>query len=376
MLNHETEIKRRQKAIERTSIVGILGNLILVALKIFVGLMTNSIAIILDAVNSFSDMLSSFVTVIGIRLANKNPDKRHPMGYGRYEYLSTAIIAVIIMYVGVTALRESIDKIINPGNTNYTTLSLIIVGMAIFIKIFIGVYYRKIAKKVDSDSLRASGTDALLDSVISFATLVAAIIYLASGVAIEAYLAAIISVLIVNSGVKMLRDIFSVILGERVDSELSKKIKKSIKQVEGVKGVYDLMIHDYGTNMTFCSVNIEVNERLTAREIDDISRDVRRKVFYGYHIFISSVGIHSVNTESEKVKRIYGRVKSIMGMYEHVIQIHGFHLDEKKKEISFDVVISFEAKNRRAYYLAIKRHLRKAFPGYNINLALNSDYSD
>lgn len=376
MITHETTIAKRQKVIIRTSIVGIIGNFSLAVLKAAVGIFTNSIAIILDAVNNFSDMLSSIVTIIGIRLANKAPDRRHPMGHGRYEYLSTAIIAVIITYIGITAIQESINKIINPGEVSYNTVSIIIVAAAVVVKIFIGIYFRKVGKKVDSDSLAASGTDALFDSVVSFATLISAILYLAFGLKTEAYLAIIISALIIRSGIKMLRDVFSVIVGERISPELSKNIKKSICEVKGVRGAFDLMVHDYGTNMVFCSVNIEVNDSLTAREIDDISREVRRKVFYGYQIFISSVGIYSINTESDEINAMYRRVKDVLSHYDHVMQMHGFHVDEKKKEISFDIVLSFDVKNRRAYYLAIKRHLRKAFPKYRINIALDSDYSD
>lgn len=376
MITIETEIAKRQKVIIRTSIVGIVGNFFLAAFKAFVGILTNSIAIILDAVNNFSDMLSSIVTIVGILLANKAPDRRHPMGHGRYEYLSTAVIAIIIIYIGITAIKESINKIINPDDVTYNALSIIIVAVAVIVKIFIGLYFRKTAKKVDSDSLKASGTDALFDSIISFATIISAVIYLTTGFKTEAYLATIISVLIIRSGLMMLREIFSVIAGERVSPELSKNIKKSVREVPGVKGAFDLMIHDYGTQMIFCSLNIEVEESLTAREIDDISREVRRKVFYGYHIYISSVGIYSINTESEEINKMYRRVKELLSHYDHIIQMHGFHVDEKKREISFDVVLSFDVKNRRAYYLAIKRHLRKTFPKYSINIALDSDYSD
>jgi cation diffusion facilitator family transporter len=376
MITIETEIAKRQKVIIRTSIVGIVGNFFLAAFKAFVGILTNSIAIILDAVNNFSDMLSSIVTIAGILLANKAPDRRHPMGHGRYEYLSTAVIAIIIIYIGITAIKESINKIINPEDVTYNALSIAIVAVAVIVKIFIGLYFRKTAKKVDSDSLKASGTDALFDSIISFATIISAVIYLTTGFKTEAYLATIISVLIIRSGLMMLREIFSVIAGERVSPELSKNIKKSVREVPGVKGAFDLMIHDYGTQMIFCSLNIEVEESLTAREIDDISREVRRKVFYGYHIYISSVGIYSINTESEEINKMYRRVKELLSHYDHVIQMHGFHVDEKKREISFDVVLSFDVKNRRAYYLAIKRHLRKTFPKYSINIALDSDYSD
>jgi cation diffusion facilitator family transporter len=376
MITHETIIKKRQAAIIRTSIVGVAANLLLAGFKAIVGFMTNSIAIMLDAVNNLSDMLSSIVTIIGIRLANKAPDKDHPMGHGRYEYIGTAFIAVLILYIGFTALMESVKKIIHPEPVSYTTPSLIIITVAIAVKVFLSIYFRNSGKKVDSDSLKASATDALLDSVISFATLISAIIFIVCGIATEAYLAAIISLVIMHTGIKMLREIFSVILGERVDAKLAKDIKKSICEVDGVRGAFDLMIHDYGTNMAFCSVNIEVNDDITAREIDDISREVRRKIYYGYNIFISSVGIYSINTKNEKINAIYHRVKEVLSHYEYVIQMHGFHVDEAKKEISFDIIISFDAKNRRAYYLAIKRHLHKVFPKYRINIALDYDYSD
>ena len=375
-VDHQADINKRKKAIVRTSIIGVLANFLLAAFKALVGILSNSIAIILDAVNNLSDMMSSIVTLVGVHIGDKAPDKKHPMGHGRYEYLSTAIIAVIIMYIGVTAFIESIKKIISPDEANYTSVTFIIVSVAIIVKILVGIYFRKVGKRVDSDSLRASGTDALFDSIVSTATLVAAIIFLTTGVAIEAYLAAAISLLIVYSGYKMLRGIFSVIIGERADPELSKQIKTEIKSLKGVEGAFDLILHDYGPNMTFMSVNIEVEETISAREIDDISREIRRLVFYKHHIYVNSVGIYSINTKDEEINAIYRRVKDILSHYEHVVQMHGFHVDRQKKEISFDVVIGFGMKNRRGYYLRIKRHLHAVFPKYKINIAMDIDYAD
>ena len=375
-VDHQADINKRKKAIVRTSIIGVLANFLLTAFKALVGILSNSIAIILDAVNNLSDMMSSIVTLVGVHIGDKAPDKKHPMGHGRYEYLSTAIIAVIIMYIGVTAFIESIKKIISPDEANYTSVTFVIVSVAIIVKILVGIYFRKVGKRVDSDSLRASGTDALFDSIVSTATLVAAIIFLTTGVAIEAYLAAAISLLIVYSGYKMLRGIFSVIIGERADPELSKQIKTEIKSLKGVEGAFDLILHDYGPNMTFMSVNIEVEETISAREIDDISREIRRLVFYKHHIYVNSVGIYSINTKDEEINAIYRRVKDILSHYEHVVQMHGFHVDRQKKEISFDVVIGFGMKNRRGYYLRIKRHLHAVFPKYKINIAMDIDYAD
>ena len=375
-VDHQADIAKRAKLIVKTSIIGIIANLFLAGFKAVVGLLSNSIAIVLDAINNLSDMMSSIVTLIGVRIGNKAPDKKHPMGHGRYEYLSTAIIAVIIMYIGVTALIESIKKIITPEEANYSIISLVIVGVAVIVKIFLGIYFRRMAKKADSDSLRASGTDALFDSVVSAATLVAAVVFLTTGIAIEAYLAAGISLLILRSGYKMLREIFSIIAGERADSELSKQIKAEVKSIKGVEGAFDLILHDYGPNMTFMSVNIEVEETVSAREIDDISREIRHIIFYKHHIYVNSVGIYSINTQDEEVNAIYRRTKDVLSHYEHVQQMHGFHVDRKKKEISFDIVIGFGVKNRRDYYLRIKRHLHDVFPKYKINIAMDFDYAD
>lgn len=374
-VDHQADIEKRTKLIAKTSIIGIIANLFLAGFKAVVGLLSNSIAIILDAVNNLSDMMSSIVTLAGVHIGNKAPDKKHPMGHGRYEYLSTAIIAVIIMYIGVTALIESVKKIITPEEADYSTISLVIVGVAVVVKIALGIYFDRVAKKADSDSLRASGVDALLDSVVSAATLVAALVFLTTGIAVEAYLAAVISLLILRSGFNMIREIFSVIAGERADPELSKQIKQEIKAVKGVEGAFDLILHDYGPNMTFMSVNIEVEETVSAREIDDISREIRRIIFYKHHIYVNSVGIYSINTQDEEINAIYRRTKDVLTHYEHVQQIHGFHVDRKKKEISFDIVIGFGTKNRRDYYLRIKRHLHDVFPKYKINIAMDIDYA-
>jgi cation diffusion facilitator family transporter len=374
-VDHQADIEKRTKLIAKTSIIGIIANLFLAGFKAVVGLLSNSIAIILDAVNNLSDMMSSIVTLAGVHIGNKAPDKKHPMGHGRYEYLSTAIIAVIIMYIGVTALIESVKKIITPEEADYSTISLVIVGVAVVVKIALGIYFRRMAKKADSDSLRASGTDALFDSVVSAATLVAAVVFLTTGIAIEAYLAAGISLLILRSGYKMIREIFSIIAGERADPELSKQIKAEVKSIKGVEGAFDLILHDYGPNMTFMSVNIEVEETVSAREIDDISREIRRIIFYKHHIYVNSVGIYSINTQDEEINAIYRRTKDVLTHYEHVQQIHGFHVDRKKKEISFDIVIGFDTKNRRDYYLRIKRHLHDVFPKYKINIAMDIDYA-
>lgn len=366
----------RNKKIIKTSIIGIIANFILVIFKVAVGFLSGSIAIILDAVNNLSDTLSSIVTIAGVKFANRAPDKNHPLGHGRFEYLGTAMIATVISYIGFTAIFESIGKIINPNEVNYTFITFLVVSVSVIIKILIGRYYKKIAKQVDSDSLKNSGFDAMMDALISAATIVAGLIYVIWGISIEAYLATLISVFIIYSGFRMLRESFSVILGERVDSDLSRRIKQAICEIDGVYGAYDLLIHDYGTGRSYASVNIDVLDTLSVVEVDDISREVRRLVGQRFRIYVSSVGIFPINTKDKHTVEVRNNIKSMMLMNDHIRQIHGFRIDEKAKEITFDVVIDFSVEDQNALRRRIIKELKRVYPDYHFVISIDLDFSD
>ncbi|MBP0966117.1 MAG: cation transporter, partial [Oscillospiraceae bacterium] len=231
MGNHETGSQAspkndtaREKIIVKTSIIGIIANVFLAAFKAVIGLMTHSIAIVLDAVNNISDAGSSLITIIGTKLAGREPDKKHPFGYGRIEYLSAMVISVIVLYAGITSFVESVKKIISPSTPEYSVASLVIVGVAVVVKIVLGRYVKRVGERVNSDSLVNSGEDATLDSVISASTLVAAIIFMLCGLSLEAWLGAVISLVIIKSGFEMLKDTISQLLGERNDPDLAKSI--------------------------------------------------------------------------------------------------------------------------------------------------------
>ena len=218
----------REKTIVKTSVIGIVANVFLAGFKAVIGLMTNSIAIVLDAVNNISDAGSSLITIVGTKLAGREPDKKHPFGYGRIEYLSAMIISVIVLYAGITSFVESVKQIIHPETPDYNAVSLIIVAVAVVVKILLGRYVKGVGVKVNSDSLINSGEDATLDSVISASTLLAAGIFLIFHVSLEAWLGAVISLVIIKSGVEMLKDTISQILGERNDKELARAIRDTV----------------------------------------------------------------------------------------------------------------------------------------------------
>ena len=210
----------RERIIIKTSVIGIAANIFLTAFKAAVGLASNSIAIVLDAVNNLSDALSSVITIIGTRLAGKPADKKHPFGHGRIEYITAMIIAVIVLYAGITSLLESVKKIIHPETAEYTVTALIIVVVAVIVKLVLGRYVFTVGKRVHSDSLVASGQDASFDAIISASTLVAALIFIFLHISLESWLGAAISIVIIKSGFEMLRDTISRILSgdARADS--------------------------------------------------------------------------------------------------------------------------------------------------------------
>ena len=366
----------REKTIVRTSIIGIVANVFLAAFKAVIGLAANSIAIVLDAVNNISDAGSSLITIIGTKLAGREPDKKHPFGYGRIEYLSAMIISVIVLYAGVTSFTESVKQIIHPETPDYSTLSLIIVGVAVVVKIVLGRYVKSIGKKVNSDSLVNSGEDATLDSVISASTLVAAAIFLIFGVSLEAWLGAVISLVIIKSGVEMLKDTISQILGEKNDPELAREIKKTVTSFPGVHGAYDLVLNNYGPDAWNGSIHIEVPDTYSADQLDRLLRNIQTTVYKEHQVILTAIGVYSMTTKDEEVIAAQKKVREIVFAHPYVRQMHGFYLVKEPKTMRFDLVISFDAKDRRAAFAEAVADVQKAFPDYALQTAMDTDFAE
>ncbi len=366
----------REKIIIRTSVIGIAANVFLAAFKAFVGISSHSIAIVNDAINNLSDALSSVITIIGTKLAGRAPDKNHPLGHGRIEYLSAMIISVIVLYAGITSFVESVKKIIHPETPDYSTAALIIVAAAIAVKLILGRFVKKTGEKVDSDSLIASGADATMDAAISTTTLVAAIIYLTTHVSLEAWLGAIISVVIIKSGYEMLQGTLSDILGQRAPAELTRNIKRAVADTEGVLGAYDLFLHDYGPDRTIGSIHIEVPDNYTASKIDEITRQIQEKIFDQFGVALTGIGIYSANTSKDSTAKTRHEVTKIVMGHDGVLQMHGFYLDEANKTMSFDVVLDFALEDRMGTYAHIVDEVQRAFPDYTVKVALDIDVSD
>ncbi|MBR4760494.1 MAG: cation transporter [Lachnospiraceae bacterium] len=368
--------QNRNRIIIRTSVIGIAANILLAAFKAVIGITANSIAIVMDAVNNISDAASSVITIIGTKLAGKEPDKKHPFGYGRIEYLSAMIISVIVLYAGITAFVESVKKIIHPETPDYSIVSLVVVGVAVLVKIVLGSYVKKVGTKVNSDSLINSGDDAVLDSVISASTLAAAVVYLIFQISLEAWLGAIIAVVIIKAGLDMLKDTLSKILGERVDAELARDIKATVSGFEEVNGVYDLVMHNYGPDSYNGSVHIEVPDTLSADDLDKLLRKIQMKVYKDHNVILTAIGVYSYNTQDPVAVAAREKVSKLVTGVPGVIQMHGFYIDKAEKTIRFDFVVSFEAEDRSAVYREVCERVQKEYPDHTLQIAMDTDFSE
>ena len=365
----------RSAEIIKVSWRGIAVHIVLVLFKASVGLAAHSIAVVLDAVNNLTDAVSSFITIIGTKLAGKAADRKHPYGHGRVEYIAASIVALLILAAGLTSLKESVDKILHPQELNYSVVSVIVIVGALAAKVLLGTYYRKKGAELNSDSLTASGTDALFDAVISLATLISAIVSMTAGFNLEGILGIVISLLILKAGMEIITGTISRIIGTRADDDFTSKIKEVICADPNVHGAYDLILHNYGPETYFGSVHIEVDDNMTAREIDALSRCLAGQIYREYSVLLT-IGIYAANTHNEAAVRIRNAVTEITGQYPEIRQVHGFYVEESTQAVSFDILLDYAVRDPAQITDAIRAALKARFPDYDFYINIDRDFSE
>ena len=365
----------REKTIVKVSITGIVTNLLLVAFKAFVGLVSNSIAVILDAVNNLSDALSSVVTIIGAKLGAKQPDKKHPLGYGRIEYISSMIVAALVLYAGITSLVESVKKIIHPEAADYNTVSLIIISVAIVVKLILGLYVKKQGAKVNSGALTASGSDALFDAILSASVLASAVVFLIWGISLEAYVGVVIACFIIKAGIEMMIETLNDIIGKREDAETVRELKEIICADENVLGAYDITIFNYGPNKNYGSVHLELPDTLNVDDVDRITRKIQTDVYRKTGIILTGIGVYSYNTSDDAAAQMRNAVQKTVMSHDWALQMHGFYADIEKKTIRFDVVVSFDVDRKEAIE-SLYAEISRLYPDYDLLIIPDVDVAD
>ncbi len=365
----------RSTQIIRTSVIGIVANVLLAAFKAVTGIIAGSVAVVMDAVNNLSDALSSVITIIGTKLSQRPADREHPFGFGRIEYFSAIIIAVIVLSAGITSLIESVKKIIEPTEPSYTIPALIVIIVAIVVKLLLGWYVRQKGKQLKSDALTASGSDALFDAVITAATLVSAGIMLIWGISLDGILGALISAVIIKAGIEMLSSPVNELLGARVSPDLIKEIKREIMEVDGVRGVFDIILHNYGPDVMIGSLHISVLDSMSAHEIHGLTRRLSTMMFERHGI-IMTVGIYAVATGENQRADLQSRVTKALATHKEIVQVHGFYCSEKDRMLSVDVVPDISCHDDAALSLRLTDEIQAMVPDMKVTVVIDHNYSE
>ena len=364
----------RNKKIIRVSIVGILANVLLAAFKALVGLLSGAIAILMDAVNNLSDALSSVITIVGTKLSARPADQKHPFGHGRVEYLSAIVISLIVIAAGVTSLVESVKKIINPTTPSYTTLTLVVIIVAIAVKLVLGMFVKGQGKALKSDALIASGADALFDAIVTLSTLISAGIMLIWDINLVGIFGTIISLVIVKAGVEMLASPLGELLGTRISPEFAQQLKDKALSFEGVYGVYDIIVNNYGPNTLIGSLHISVAENATARELHLLTRSMS-EAFYRDFGIIMTIGIYAVYTGDTPMARLQKAVVQASNDHPGVAQAHAFYYYAEKNLITIDLVPDESVKDIQAFADTMNQFLHEQFPEHKFFVVVDFNYS-
>lgn len=363
----------REHEIVKASAIGIAGNMLLVAFKMVIGFFSHSIAIILDGVNNATDALSSIVTIVGTKVAGRPPDAKHPFGYGRIEYLTSVVIAVIILVAGALSLRESILKIIHPATPSYSTITITIIVVAILGKVVLGIVFKRYGDKTSCEALIASGVDSNYDAVLSAGTLVVAFAQNLWNVNIDGAVGVVISLVVCKAGIEVLHDALAPIIGTPEDREHVANIKRYIRTFPNVCDVHNVVMDNFGPNKIIGSVYIDVPDDLTARQVGELTRSIAKGLQDKFNVELT-VGIRTDNTTPEfaPMRKV---LEGLAKKDESVMNVHAFYVDPDTKTCYFDMVVKLKSDGKKAKDDLVTA-MQKRYPDFSFDVQVETDYAE
>lgn len=326
---------------------GLAANLLLFVGKLLAGLLSGSLGIMGDAFNNLSDAGSSIVTLVGVKLSAAPPDKEHPFGHGRIEYISAMMVALLILLAGFELLTSSIDKILHPAAVEFHSLSLIILGVSILVKLWMALFYRHIGRRIDSTTLKAAATDSRNDVAGTLVVLASAVVEWQTGWQIDGWVGMAMALFVMWSGFSVVRETISPLLGQAPDPSFVRKIKELVLSYEGIIGVHDLMIHNYGPGRCIISLHAEVPCREDLLQSHDLIDRVEREIHHRFGA-IACIHMDPVDTENEEVDNLRALTETIIQDVDPAFTLHDFRVvfGETHTNLIFDLVVPFSYKNR------------------------------
>lgn len=363
----------RDGIIATTSGIGIVANLFIAITKIIIGLLASSIAIISEGANNAADVLSSVMTLIGAKLAKKHPDEKHPFGYGRIEYLSGLVIAVVILVTGIEMLMGSVKLVFHPEEISVSYIALATVAFSAVIKFFLGNYTIKMGKKADSGALEAVGADCRADSFASIITIVSALVFILFQLNVDAYAGVVTSLLIIKAGYEALMGTLGDIIGRPGDEELAKKIYKEVRATEGVLTAVDMMLHNYGPDAWSGSVNVEIDHNKTVGEIYQFLHDLQLRIMRDYHV-VMVFGVYAVDYDADDIRELRNNIRAFINKKENVKGYHAVYVDPKTRDIYCDFIVDYKQRDWDALKTEFEEYMATIYPGQNVILTIETEF--
>lgn len=363
------ERKSREKEIIHTSLIALVGSLLLASVEIMVGIWSKSGILILYGIETVSTGLASLVIITGIKLSAKEPDRRHPLGYGRLEYISDMVVATIIVNIGITALITAVKTIIaGPTITEYNLTSYTVLVVAMVTKFLLAVHEREVAKKTRSKALAGTAIDSFANSFVSFSIIVSSVIYAKYGKNVENYVGLLVAFFIIRNGYEIFLNTLTEVLGRRASKTLIHEIKETIMGFEHVIGVYDFVLHSYGRDKYVGSVHIEILTTLPILELEIMQRRIKDTVYLNHGVMLTAIGIYATDEEDEDFMKIYNYLNTFAKHCKDIEEVHGLFLDKENKQISFDIVLDHYAEDKDILVEAFKTEIQDEYKDYTVNV--------
>lgn len=338
-------IQEREKIGTQASIVGIAVNTGLFILKFALGTLMRSMAVIADGFNNLSDVASSIVSLIGFRVAGKKPDAKHPFGYGRIEYISALVVSFLILTTGLSIIKDSVSNIFKPEELSVTTVGFIGLLISILAKIILGLYTKRLGKKINSVSLIASGTDALNDVIVTLATVVSIGVFKFFKVNIDGYIGCVVALFIIKAGIEVVTNALGPLLGQPADKEIVDKIEELILAGKGIVGVHDLVVHNYGPGRIFASAHAEIPSNCNLVEMHEIIDQIENIIYNELNIEIT-IHFDPIDINDKKLSEMKEKVAKIVKAVDEKLKFHDFRMVTGKSQTNliFDVVYPYDCK--------------------------------
>lgn len=358
-------------------LVGIICNVFLFAGKLIIGLIINSSAVMTDSFNNLSDAASSVISLIGAKLAAKPADKEHPFGHGRYEYIVALIVSFIILEVGISCFKTSLEKIFHPEELNISLIALIILIVSVFVKIWLSLFNRKLGKKIDSKVLLATARDAMGDVFVTSATIVSLLIYRFLGWNVDGYMGCLVAVMVFLAGISVTRDTIEPLLGEAVPEDLYKEICEKICSYEGIEGTHDLIVHSYGPTRRMASVHAEIKNSLSIENAHEIVDRIEQDVLRDLNIFLV-IHMDPIDTDNEAVQSTRKIISDTVKEKDPSASIHDFRMVSGTDQINliFDLVLPYSYKKEecRRFTEELEDVLKRSDPRFNCVITVEHSY--